>query len=273
EGVVNARIRANTDVAAKVMPKDDAIEAGAVALFGEKYGEEVRVVSMGGQDPGANAPWSMELCGGTHVQRTGDIGFFKITHEEGLAAGVRRIEAVAHQPAEQYVREQENTVREAAAALRATPDGLVERLNQLLDERKRLERDLAETRKKLATAGSGGGVETRDVGGVPFASRVVGEVPPKDLKPMADEMKKKLGTGVVAIAGSWEGKASLVVGVTSDLTNTVDAVQLVRVGSQALGGKGGGGRPDMAQAGGPNPDAGEDAVSAIASALSEAVAA
>jgi len=273
EAVVNERIRANTEVAAKIMPKDDAIEAGAVALFGEKYGEEVRVVSMGGEDPGANAPWSMELCGGTHVQRTGDIGFFKVTHEEGLAAGVRRIEAVAHQPAEQAVRDQDATVREAAAALRATPDTLVERLNQLLDERKRLERDLAETRKKLATAGSGGGVESRDIAGIPFASRVVGEVPPKDLKPMADEMKKKLGTGVVAIAGSWEGKASLVVGVTSDLTSRVDAVQLVRVGSQALGGKGGGGRPDMAQAGGPNPEAGEDAVTAIANALSEAAAA
>jgi len=273
EAVVNERIRANTSVTAQVMPKDDAIEAGAVALFGEKYGEEVRVVSMGGEDPGANAPWSMELCGGTHVQRTGDIGFFKVTHEEGLAAGVRRIEAVAHEPAEAHVREQESALREAAASLRATPDTLVERLNQLLEERKSLERDLAETRKKLATAGSGGGVETRDIGGIPFARRVVGEVPPKDLKPMADEMKKKLGTGVVAIAGSWEGKASLVVGVTDDLTSTVDAVQLVRVGSQALGGRGGGGRPDMAQAGGPNPDAGESAVDAIADALAESAAA
>jgi alanyl-tRNA synthetase len=274
ETAVNARIRGNTEVTTRFMTKDEAIEAGALALFGEKYGEEVRVVSMGGVEEGANKPYSIELCGGTHVRRTGDIGFFKIVREEGLAAGVRRIEAVAHRAAEDFVREEEATLRGAAAALRTTPGELQTRLNQLLDERKRLEKELGETRKKLAT-GTGGGAETetRSVGGVNFASRVLADVPPKDLKPMADEMKKRVGSGVVAITSSWEGKASIVVGVTDDLTGRVSAVDLVRIGAQALGGKGGGGRADMAQAGGSDPEAGDAAVAAIEAALSESVAA
>ncbi|RDD60849.1 alanine--tRNA ligase [Ferruginivarius sediminum] len=274
ETAVNARIRGNTEVTTRFMTKDEAIEAGALALFGEKYGEEVRVVSMGGVEEGANKPYSVELCGGTHVRRTGDIGFFKIVREEGLAAGVRRIEAVAHRAAEDFVREEETTLKGAAAALRTTPGELQTRLNQLLDERKRLEKDLAETRKKLATgAGSGAETETRDVGGVNFACRVLADVPPKDLKPMADEMKKRIGSGVVAITTSWDGKASIVVGVTDDLTERVSAVDLVRIGAQALGGKGGGGRADMAQAGGSDPEAGNAAVAAIESALSESAAA
>jgi alanyl-tRNA synthetase len=273
EKAVNARIRENTEVSARVMPMNDAIEAGALALFGEKYGEEVRMVAMGGVDAGANAPYSMELCGGTHVRRTGDIGFFKIVREEGLAAGVRRIEAVAHEAAESLVREQEDTLADAARTLRTTPAAVTTRLQQLVEERKRLEHELAETRKKLATGGAGAQPETQDINGVPFASRVVADVPPKDLKAMADEMKKTLGTGVAAIVTSNEGKASLVVGVTDDLTDRISAVDLVRVGAQALGGKGGGGRPDMAQAGGPNADAGQAAVDAIGGALRERMAA
>ncbi len=273
EKAVNARIRENTEVTARVMPMNDAIEAGALALFGEKYGEEVRMVAMGGVDAGANAPYSMELCGGTHVRRTGDIGFFKIVREEGLAAGVRRIEAVAHEAAESLVREQEDTLADAARTLRTTPAAVTTRLQQLVEERKRLEHELAETRKKLATGGAGAQPETQDINGVPFASRVVADVPPKDLKAMADEMKKTLGTGVAAIVTSNEGKASLVVGVTDDLTDRISAVDLVRVGAQALGGKGGGGRPDMAQAGGPNADAGQAAVDAIGGALRERMAA
>ena len=273
EQAVNARVRQNTEVATRVMSKEDAIEAGALALFGEKYGEEVRVVSMGDMEPGSNKPYSIELCGGTHVRRTGDIGFFKIVREEGLSAGVRRIEAVAHEAAESFVRAQETTLSEAARTLRTTPPDLTQRLNQLVDERKRLERDLAETRKKLAAGGEASGTEAEVINGVRFASRVVSDVPPKDLKPMADEMKKTLESGVAAIATSFDGKASLVVAVTDDLTHSVSAVDLVRVGSQALGGKGGGGRPDMAQAGGPDPDAGDKAVSAIADALRERVAA
>jgi len=273
EKAVNARIRRNTEVTARVLPMNEAIDAGALALFGEKYGDEVRVISMGGHEDGANAPYSMELCGGTHVRRTGDIGFFKIVREEGLAAGVRRIEAVAHEAAETLVRDEEATLSEAARTLRTTSGDLTNRLNQLVDERKRLERELAETRKKLATGGAGARPTTQDVNGIPFASRVVSDVPPKDLKPMADEMKKTLGTGVAAIATAYDGKASLVVGVTDDLTDRVSAVDLVRIGAQALGGKGGGGRPDMAQAGGPDPDAGQAAVDAIAGALRERVAA
>jgi alanyl-tRNA synthetase len=273
ETAVNARIRQNTEVSARVMPMNEAIDAGALALFGEKYGDEVRVISMGGHDDGANAPYSMELCGGTHVRRTGDIGFFKILREEGLAAGVRRIEAVAHEAAETLVRDEETTLNEAARTLRTTPADLTNRLHHLVEERKRLERELAETRKKLATGGAGAQPTTQDVNGIPFASRVVSDVPPKDLKPMADEMKKTLGTGVAAISTAYDGKASLVVGVTDDLTDRVSAVDLVRIGAQALGGKGGGGRPDMAQAGGPDPDAGQAAVDAIAGALRERVAA
>jgi alanyl-tRNA synthetase len=274
EAEVNARIRGDTAVETRFMDKDEALESGAMALFGEKYGDEVRVISMGGWEPGANKPYSIELCGGTHVNRTGEIGFFKLVREEGLAAGVRRIEAVAHEAAEDYVREQETTLRRAAQSLRTTPAELTQRLDQLLEERKRLEKELSETRKKLATGGSGGPqVETREVGGVRFASRVVADVPPKDLKPMADEMKTQLGSGVVAVATAYEGKASLVVGVTDDLVERISAVELVRQGAQALGGKGGGGRPDMAQAGGPDPEAGEAAMQAIEAALKERVAA
>jgi alanyl-tRNA synthetase len=270
EAEVNARIRANTPVETRFMDKDAALESGAMALFGEKYGEEVRVISMGGWDPGANKPYSIELCGGTHANRTGDIGFFKVVREEGLAAGVRRIEAVAHEAAERFVRAQDSTLRQSAQQLRTTPGDLSNRIEQLVEERKRLERELTETRKKLATGGSGGPqVQTREVGGLTFASRAVADVPPKELKPMADEMKTQIGSGVVAIAGSFEGKASLVVGVTDDLTGRVSAVDLVRAGSSALGGKGGGGRPDLAQAGGPDPDAGQAALDAVAEALEQ----
>jgi len=267
EQAVNAAIRENTEVTTRIMSRDAATQAGALALFGEKYGEEVRVVAMGGQARGANRPYSIELCGGTHVWRTGDIGFFKVVREEGLAAGVRRIEAVAHEAAESFVRDQESTLRAAATTVRTTPADLTDRLGQLVEERKRLERELAETRKKLATGGGGGGETAREVGGVRLASRVVQDVPPRDLKPMADEMKKAVGSGVVVVITGYEGKGSIVVGVTDDLTGRISAVELVRAGARALGGKGGGGRPDMAQAGGPDPEAGPAAVAAIEAAL------
>jgi alanyl-tRNA synthetase len=274
EAEVNARIRGDTPVETRFMDKDEAMESGAMALFGEKYGEEVRVISMGGFDAGANKPYSIELCGGTHVARTGEIGFFKIVREEGPGSGVRRIEAVAHDAAERYVRDQEQQIKDAAAHLRTTPGELTNRIDQLLEERKRLERELAETRKKLATGGSGGpAVDTREIGDITFASQVVSEVPPGELKGMADELKKQVTSGVVAVATGYDGKASIVVGVTGDLTGTVSAVDLVRIGARALGGKGGGGRPDMAQAGGPNPDAGQAAMDAIETALKESVAA
>ncbi|MCH7796173.1 MAG: alanine--tRNA ligase, partial [Proteobacteria bacterium] len=254
EAEVNARIRTNAPVETHFMTPEEAIEAGALALFGEKYGEEVRVVSMGGADAShGGQAFSTELCGGTHVRRAGDIGFFKIVGEGALAAGVRRIEALAGAAALDYVERQEAALAAAAAALKTAPAQVAERVAALLDERKRLERELAGLRRKLATGGGAAGQpEAREVGGIKYMPRVVEDLPPKDLKSMADELKKQVGTGVVTLVSVADGKASLVVGVTDDLTARVSAVDLVRAGSAALGGKGGGGRPDMAQAGGPN---------------------
>ncbi|MCH8810100.1 MAG: alanine--tRNA ligase, partial [Proteobacteria bacterium] len=275
EAEVNARIRANAPVETHFMTPEEAIEAGALALFGEKYGEEVRVVSMGGADAShGGQAFSTELCGGTHVRRAGDIGFFKIVGEGALAAGVRRIEAVAGAAALDHVTRQEAALTEAAAALKAAPAQVAERVAALLDERKRLERELAGLRRKLATGGGAAGQpEAREVGGIKYMPRVVEDLPPKDLKSMADELKKQVGTGVVTVVSIANGKASLVVGVTDDLTARVSAVDLVRAGSAALGGTGGGGRPDMAQAGGPNGAAAEAAVAAIEAALSKLAAA
>jgi alanyl-tRNA synthetase len=270
ETEVNDRIRANDEVATRFMTPDEAIEAGALALFGEKYGDEVRVLSMGGSDPlkGGKA-YSTELCGGTHVRRTGDIGFFKLTGESALAAGVRRIEAVVGEAARRYVEHQEELLRNAAAALKVSPDQLPGRLSALLDERRRLERETGELRRKLA---SGGGAaandeDVREVAGMKFAAKVLDGIPAKDLKPLADELKKRIGSGVVVLVAVNEGKASLVVGVTDDATGKASAVDLVKIGSEALGGKGGGGRPDMAQAGGPDGAAAPKAIEAIEAAL------
>ncbi|MGE0734953.1 MAG: alanine--tRNA ligase [Alphaproteobacteria bacterium] len=273
EADVNARIRRNSEVTTRLMTPDAAVQAGALALFGEKYGDEVRVVSMGEDDDKPH--YSTELCGGTHVKRTGDIGLFKIVGESAVAAGVRRIEVVTGRGAEDYVRELEHQVNQAAAVLKAQPSELPARIAALLEDRKKLERDLAQARKQIATgAGSGQSAASafKDVGGVKFAARNLDGVPAKDLKPMADELKKQIGSGVVAIASSAEGKASLVVAVTDDLTAKFDAVELVRVGSAALGGKGGGGRPDMAQAGGPDPSQTGPALDAIEKAVADKAA-
>ena len=271
ETVVNARIRKNAEVVTRLMTPDEAMEAGALALFGEKYGDEVRVLSMGGEDleKGEGKYFSTELCGGTHVRRTGDIGFFKIVGESALAAGVRRIEALTGPAALEYVEEQEDTLRDAATLLKTSPGELTQRLEQMIEERRKLERELTDTRKKLAAGGgSGGGAETKDVAGITLASRLLEDVPPRDLKPLADELKTKIGSGVVVLVANNEGKGSIVVGVTADLTDRLSAVDLVRAGSEALGGKGGGGRPDMAQAGGPDGTAGGKALAAIEAALS-----
>ncbi|MGQ0676472.1 MAG: alanine--tRNA ligase, partial [Rhodospirillales bacterium] len=247
EADVNRRIRGNGAVETVLMTPDDAVKHGALALFGEKYGEEVRVVSMGEAEPGEDAskPYSTELCGGTHVTRTGDIGLFKIVAESAVGAGLRRIEALTGEAAEEFVRQREQIVESTAEALRVQPMELAVRVAQLLEDRKRLERDLADARRKLATAGGGANAETapaaRDVAGIAYLARALGDVPAKELKGMADEMKARLGSGVVALAASAEGKASIVVGVTDDLTPRVSAVDLVRAGAVALGGKGGGG--------------------------------
>ncbi len=260
---VNRVIRQNTDVATRLMPTRDAIAAGAEALFGEKYGDEVRVLAMG--EAGAN-PYSVELCGGTHVRRLGDIGLFTILSESAVAAGVRRIEALTSEGARLYLSRQAEIAREAAAALRTAPAELPQRVAQLLDERRRTERELADARRALALAGparSSEADETREIAGVKTMLRVVDGVSAKDLKSLADDAKAKLGSGVVALIAVADGRASLVVGVTDDLKTRIDAVDLVKSGAEALGGKGGGGRADLAQAGGPDGARAQDALAAI----------
>jgi alanyl-tRNA synthetase len=267
EREVNDRVRDNEAVETRLMTPQAAIEAGAMALFGEKYGDEVRVVSMGGKPANENKIFSTELCGGTHVRRTGDIGLFKIISEGAVGAGVRRIEAVTGAAAEAYIAEQQRLLNEAASALKTLPTDLTQRIAALLDERKRLERELTETRKAAAAGGAGSGPAAKQVNGVTLAARLLDNVPAKELKGMADEIKRQIGSGVVALVAVADGKASLVVGVTDDLTKRLSAVDLVKVGSAALGGQGGGGRPDMAQAGGPDASRAKDALVAIESAI------
>ncbi len=269
EQAVNGRVRDNSGVSTRLMAPEEAVEAGAMALFGEKYGETVRVVSMGGLE--GNKPYSLELCGGIHVARTGDIGAFRIVSESAVSAGVRRIEALTGEAAIAYGRAQEGLLDEAAAAVRSAPADLPGRVAALVEERRRLEREIAELRRRQAGGGGAGTpVETRTVAGVPFAGSVVKGVPAKELRPMADALKRRLGSAVVAIVAVDDGKASLVVGVTDDLVDRFDAVQLVRAGAETLGGKGGGGRPDMAQAGGPDATRADAAVAAIAERMAGA---
>ncbi len=270
ERMVNERVLDNSEVTTRLMTPDEAIEEGAMALFGEKYGDEVRVVSMGGQDSDKEAGrfFSTELCGGTHVSRTGDIGLVKLVREEGLAAGVRRVEAVAGQAALDAFNRDSALLGEMSYSLKVTPAELPDRVSSLLEERKKLEREVANLRKKLATGGgSGSGVEVKEINGIKFSGKVLEDVPAKDLKSMADEIKKQIGSGVVALISVSEGKASVVVGVTEDQTANHSAVDLVRVASAALGGKGGGGRPDMAQAGGPDGSKSDEALAALKASL------
>ena len=268
----NRIIVQNAPVETRLMAVDDAIASGAMALFGEKYGDEVRVVSMGVADEGEKAgkTFSIELCGGTHARATGDIGLVHILSESAVGAGVRRIEALTGEAARNYFIEQDARVRRMASALKVSPAEAAERLETVIDERRRLERELADARKRLALAGDGGGASAaapREIGGVSFIGRVLDGVSGKDLKGMVDEAKASLGSGVVVFVGVAEGKASVVVGVTSDLTGRFDAVSLVRDASVAIGGKGGGGRPDMAQAGGPEGDKADAAVAAVEAVL------
>ena len=274
EREVNDRIRRNTEVSTRSMSPDEAVAAGALALFGEKYGDEARVVAMGGG--GDRDRYSVELCGGTHVARTGDIGAFRIVGEAALAAGVRRLEAVAGAAADDHAAEREELLLRTAAELKTAPGEVPARVAALLDERKRLEHALAGLRRRLAAGVETGaaGVEAwREVAGIRYAARRVDGAPARELRPMADELKAQLGSGVVAIVAVDDRKASLVVGVTGDLTGRFDAVDLVRVGAAALGGKGGGGRPDMAQAGGPDGAAAGTALAKIEEALAARAAA
>jgi alanyl-tRNA synthetase len=270
EDIANAIVLENAPVTTRIMAVDDAIASGARALFGEKYGDEVRVVAMG-EDGGNAMGWSVELCGGTHVKRTGDIGIISVAGESGVAAGVRRIEALTGKGARKHANNVAQIAKDAAAELRVPIDEMPSRIAALLDERKRLERDLSDARKKLAMGGGGknaGEDGVRVVNEIKLMARAVEGIDLKDLRSLADEGKKKVGSGVVAIVGvTGDGKAGIVVGVTDDLVARFSAVDLVRKGAEALGGKGGGGRPDMAQAGGPDGAKAAAALDAIAAAL------
>ncbi len=272
EAIANAIVQQNDAVTTRLMSVDEAIAEGARALFGEKYGDEVRVVSMGRASDGDNAIFSLELCGGTHVARTGDIGLVKVVGEGASAAGVRRIEALAGPAAKAYLDEQDRKVAALSQLLKVTPDDLEARVAALVEERRRLERELAEARRKLAMGGGGGGASgIEEIAGVKFIGRIVPGVDPKDLKGMADQGKAQVGSGVVAlVAVSGDGKGAAVVGVTADLTARFNAVELVKRASEALGGRGGGGRPDMAQAGGPDGAKAEAAIAAVRAALQAA---
>ena len=265
EAQVNQVIRQNSDTSTRLMPTDQAVAAGAEALFGEKYGDEVRVLTMGDDLENPKA-YSVELCGGTHVHRLGDIGLFTILSESAVAAGVRRIEALTSEHARRYLSGQAEIARDTAAAIKTPIGELSARVAMLSDERRRLERELAEAKKALALAGpakSGGEDGGKTIAGIKTVLRLVDGVGAKDLKSLADGAKSQIGSGVVAFVATAEGKASIVVGVTDDLTSRISAVDLVRVAAEALGGKGGGGRPDMAQAGGPDSGKSTEALAAI----------
>ena len=261
EAEVNAEIRANEPVTTRLMSPDEAIEAGAMALFGEKYGDEVRVLSMG---RAVDKHFSVELCGGTHVRALGDIGVFRIVSESAVSSGVRRIEALTGEGARQWFVAREDALKNTAAILRTTPEDVEARVAALMDERKKLERELAEAKKALALGGGGAKAESadEDVGGVKFSGQVLEGLDPKDLRGLLDQAKQRMGSGVAVIVAVNEGKASIAAAVTEDLVGKVSAVDLVRAGVEALGGKGGGGRPDMAQGGGPDGSKAADAVAA-----------
>jgi alanyl-tRNA synthetase len=280
EDIANDVVLQNAPVITRLLSRDDAIASGARALFGEKYGDEVRVVAMG-QNPatsggGNTMGWSVELCGGTHVNRTGDIGLISIVNEAGVASGVRRIEALTARVARAHANNLARLARATASELRVPIDEVPTRVAALLDERKRFERELSEAKKKLAMGGGGksadGDEGVESVAGVKVMAKTLTGVDAKDLRSLADEGKKKLGSGIVIlVANDREGKAALVVAVTGDLTSANNAVQMVQAGVAELGGKGGGGRPDMAQGGGPNGNAAEAALAAIKKLVKPAV--
>ncbi len=274
EELANQIVLQNAPVETRLMAVDDAIASGAMALFGEKYGDEVRVVSMGapqGEGP-HNKAWSVELCGGTHVKRTGDIGLVRVVAEAASASGVRRIEALTADSARQYLADQDRRLREAAALLKIRPEEVVDRVKALVEERKVLERQLADARRQAAMGGGGSdgaASAVKEIGGTKYLALNVSGVDMKDLKSLADEGRAKVGSGVVAVANaSADGKLGIVVAVTKDLTEKFNAVDLVRLASEKSGGKGGGGRPDMAQAGGPDASRAAEALDAIAAQLS-----
>ncbi len=271
EADVNAQIRGNEPVSTRLMTPDEAIAAGAMALFGEKYGDEVRVLSMG---RGGEGDYSVELCGGTHVRALGDIQLLKIVSESAVSSGIRRIEALTGEAARQWLNDRDSKLREIAATLKAAPDEVPTRIAALVDERKRLERELADAKKALAT---GGGAKSEaaapeQVNGHAFLGQVAEGLNPKDLRSTVDTMKQRVGSGVAALVAVNDGRASVAVGVTDDLTKQFSAVELVKAAVAALGGQGGGGRPDMAQGGGPDGSKAQEALQAVRDALEKVAA-
>jgi alanyl-tRNA synthetase len=254
------------------MTPDEAIKNGALALFGEKYGEEVRVLAMGTLDA---CPYSVELCGGTHVGRLGDIGLFKIVGESAVASGVRRIEALTGEAARRYLLDQEELARRAASVLKVSIGDLPARVSALVEDRRKLEREVQDLRRKAALGGADAGAPTDDVeeiNGIKLIARQVEGVTPKDLRGLVDDAKKRIGSGVIALGCESDGKGAIAVGVTADLADKISAVDLVRLAAEALGGKGGGGRPDMAQAGGPDGSKIKSALRSIGERLKSAEA-
>jgi len=250
EREVNDQVRANTPVSVRVTTPEEATKEGALALFGEKYGDEVRVVSMGEE---TGVPFSVELCGGTHVDRTGDIGYFKILSESGIAAGIRRIEALTGPLAEDFANSQYQSILTLASLLKVTPQGVGDKVTQVLEERRAFEKEIHALRGRLATAGQGETLKPDMVKGIPFFKRHLKDISPQNLKPIMDDLKAEFSSGIFAVASETEGKVSLVIGVSPDLLPTFDAVDLIRKVVPLIDGKGGGGRPDLAQAGGSNP--------------------
>jgi len=272
EAEVNAEIRANQPVTTRLMAPEEAIEAGAMALFGEKYGDEVRVLAMGSNRDGK--AYSVELCGGTHVRATGDIGVLRVVSEGAVSSGIRRIEALTGEGARQWLVHREDQLKGAASLLRTTPDDVETRVAALLDERRKLERELAEAKKTLALGGGGGAsaapATDEVVAGITFSGQVIEGLDAKELRGLLDQAKQRMGSGVAAIVVVNDGKASIAAAVTEDLTGKVSAVDLVRAGVEALGGKGGGGRPDMAQGGGPDGAKAAEAIAAVRAAIAAA---
>ncbi|MEO7655165.1 MAG: alanine--tRNA ligase-related protein, partial [Sphingomicrobium sp.] len=272
EAEVNAQIRGNEAVTTRLMTPDDAIAAGAMALFGEKYGDEVRVLSMG---RGADADYSVELCGGTHVRALGDIQLLKITSESAVSSGVRRIDALTGEAARLWLGQRDLKLREAAASLKTSPDEVPARIAALVDNARKLERELADAKKALAMGGGSAkskAAEPEDVGGYKLLGQVVNGLDPKGLRGEVDAMKRRVGSGVAALIAVNEGRASVAVGITDDLAGQVNAVDLVKAAVAALGGQGGGGRPDMAQGGGPDGDKADEALEAVKDALEKLAA-
>ncbi|MFL6752659.1 MAG: DHHA1 domain-containing protein, partial [Sphingomicrobium sp.] len=272
EADVNAQIRSNEPVTTRLMTPDEAISAGAMALFGEKYGDEVRVLSMGRTQ---DADYSVELCGGTHVRALGDIQLLKIISESAVSSGVRRIEALTGEAARQWLSERDAKLREAAATLKSSPDEVPARIASLVEERKRLERELADAKKALAMGGGAAKADAaapQEVNGHKFLGQVVEGFDPKGLRAAVDDMKKRLGSGIGALVAVNEGRASVAVGVTDDLAGQVSAVDLVKAAVATLGGQGGGGRPDMAQGGGPDGSKAQEALDAVRIALEKVAA-